>query len=349
MEEERFFEKLKQKRFNRLSNVHIRKYIDIFISLLETKNLRQTCKEMSISLGTASKAINILEEILGSKLFVRKGRKGLLATIEAFKFKEYADKINNVLQITADAFTNSNIDNADNANNNQQQKHTNNHQQHKEKQLIRIACHSLAFKSYILPAIKELNKNNDYCFEILILDRDYGINQMLSDNIDLVMYPIEGRNFAFLQQQCCCELIGEYNLCLFFNKNHPLANKPIEDFTLDDFKSLNIEPNNKHFLFQTYNEIMGTKYRSFNYSTHTSDIHLLKYGLDENFWVLGLGIEFSEIVNCQNYIVKAVKNNSIYSLSINWYCCYNKKNNILRNIEKLIKLIQDNYEGRLSK
>ena len=326
--------------------VRNRKYIDIFLSLLETKNLRQTCKEMSISLGTASKAINTLEEVLEVRLFIRQGRNGLLATTNALKFKEYTEKINNILKITTEAFTDTIEEKTStDAIRNIQQKN-----QAKEKKLIKIACHNLAFKNYILPAIKELNKDNDYYFNFSILDRDDAINQMLSNKIDLIMYPIEGRLFAFLQQNCSYELIGEYDLCLFFNKNHPLANKPIEGFTLDDCKTLNIEPNNKKFLLQTYNEILDIQYPQFNFSTTTPDIMSLYSGLKENLWVLGLGSELKNIFDLDDIIIKKVKNNKIFSITTNWYCLYNKTDEqVKKDIRMIINNIKKYYAGRLLK
>ena len=334
MEEERFLEKLKQKRFNRLSNVHIRKYIDIFISLLKTENLRQTCKEKDISLGTASKAINILEEILGSKLFVRKGRKGLLATTEAFKFKEYADKINNVLQITAEAFTGGKIDNADNTNNNQQQQQA--------KKLIRIACHSLAFQPYILPAIEKIKQKYDIIADFTIIDRDLAMNKLLSNEVDLIMYPIEGRTLAYAERFLKCEYIGEYELCLFFNKKHPLADVPEEKFTWNMIRTLNIEPNNKKFRFTTYEEIINCKY-DFSYTIRTADFLALYQGVMNNLWILGVGKEFKKIFNCDNIVYKEGKKMPAFSTKIDWYCMYNNNTYEQTILKELIEDIIIQY------
>ena len=334
MNDEEFLNRLTKQKLNRIRQTQFNKYIEIFNNIYKNHSLRQTCKEMNISLGCASKAVEILESIIGSKLFIRSGRAGLIPTIEAIKLNEMSNKMMDWFKNIATSFTNNNL-------NLDKQNIINNKQ--KQCKEIRIAYHQLAFGTYILPAINSIgDKSIKYSY--YLKDRDDAINALLSDKLDIIMYPLEGRDIAYLQHFCHCERIGEYELCLFFNKQHEYANMNEEYFTWEDIKKINIEPQNKRSKLKTYEDVIDSNY-NFHDVISTSDALSFYYGLKYNKWVVGCGKEFKYYFDCSDFKIKKVKNmRNCYTSNVNWYIIYKKDNKNLTNIVEMIKNIKAIYE-----
>ena len=335
VKDDSFLQKIKTKKINRIRQSQFNKYINIFNNIFQTHSLRNTCKDMNISLGGASRAIDILEETLGVQLFIRSGRNGLIPTQDAIKLNELTDRMLDWLDNIATSFTNTK-NTTQNKNQNLTLNQQNNiftktnHITQNNQTTIRIAYHPLAFASYILPAIKEINQNYDNCikFSFSMLDREDAINAILSDEVDIIMYPLEGRDIGFLNNFCKCERIGEYDLCLFFNKDHEYAKMKEEYFDWDDIRKINIEPKNKKFKFKTYEEIINQQY-NFN-NIITTDLLSLYYGIKYNMWVFGAGIEFAEQFNCSNFIIKHIKKMKIFNTIQHWYIIHKNENNIYK-------------------
>ena len=335
MNDEEFFSKLKKQKLNRIRQSQFNKYIEVFNHIYQNHSLRQTCKDLDMSLGAVSKAISVLEDIIGNKLFIRSGRSGLIPTQEAVRFNELTDKMMDWYSNIANTFVNNNVVKNDNVVKLEQ-----------EKKDIKIAYHPLAFGTYILPAV-ELIKDKNINYSFFCKDRDEALNGIISGEYDLIMYPLEGRDIAYLQNFCHCERIGEYELCLFFNKKHEYANMSEEYFTWDDIKNINIEPNDRKAKLKTYSDVINSKYQ-FQNVIYSADFASLYYGLKFNKWVVGCGIEFKDYFDCDEFKIKKVKNmhNCFFSV-INWYTIY--KPDMKKYVNKLINNIQSIYFSKLSK
>ena len=298
-------------RLNKINSLNINKYLNIFEELYQTCCLRTTATKLHISPSSISQALKKLENALESSLFKRHGPNGMSPTEEANTLHLYAKQIVLTVSSIGESFN-----------------------LKKLNERINIVCHILAPKKYIFPAIKNINTISH--LKVNVGDRDKCIQQLLSGQADIMVYPLEIQQIAYLQTNFIIKEARPYNICLYLNKQHPLANKSENEIDWNILKQLNIAPSTQKTRIDSYSKIL-TNLDQGMVITETSDLSLLYEGLLNNYWCLGYGEEFQEYFDCRNISIKNSNNNTGVKAYLKWCVCYNKKQNHLDEIANIIQ------------
>ena len=307
-------------KLNKINSFNLNKYLNIFENLYQTCCLRKTAKNINISLGSVSQTIKKLEKALMTSLFKRKGKNGMEPTEEAKILHTYAKQLILTINSIGENFNIKVLD-----------------------ERISIVCHILAPKKYVFPAIKNMDTKTN--FKINVGDRDECIKQLLSGKADIMVYPLEAQQIANLQSNFIIKETKPYNMCLFLNKQHTLAKKSEKEIDWNALKHLNIAPSTQRTRVDTYARIL-TNMDQGEIITETSELFLLYEGLCNNSWCLGFGEEFKEYFDCKDISIKNSNKNTNVKAYLKWCICYNKKQ---QKLEKIAKLIEQCFEKKKTK
>lgn len=277
--------------------------IGVFKSLCSTFNMRMTAKSMHISLGGVSYRLKTIEKLLGVKLFVRKGRSGLILTDEGKELQKC---------VKTGFFSK------------EQSSDTEDH----DKNVIRISAHPLASPVYVVPAIKKFaNVGNGEMVNIIIAGRENGLAGLLAHKVDILVYPLEWSSIAYYQNDVDFIKVKPYNLVLYMNKKNIFSNKKIDELTWNDAMKMNIVPRNENVQFSTANSFLNSKNdnKESKMTTTCIDTPTMYKGLIENTWTMATGDEFEKIFDCSKLISKRISSRQEeLGIVVNWFVCTRK-------------------------
>lgn len=277
--------------------------VDVFKSLCSTFNMRMTAKSMHISLGGVSYKLKTIENLLGAKLFVRKGRGGLMLTDGGKELQEY---------LKTGFFSKEKISNTEN----------------RDENVIRISSHPLASPVYVVPAIKKFaSVGNGEMVNIIIAGRENGLAGLLAHKVDILVYPLEWSSIAYYQNDVDFIKVKPYNLVLYMNKENIFSNKKIDELTWNDAMKMNIVPRNENVQFSTANSFLNSKNdnKESKMTTTCIDTPTMYKGLIENTWTMATGDEFEKIFDCSKLISKRISSRQEeLGIVVNWFVCTRK-------------------------
>lgn len=319
-----FIEKIIQQKQNRISKLNINKYITIFESLYQTHSLIKTAQQLNMNISTISICLNNLENLIGENLFIRHGRNGIEITKVGHKFHSIASHITrNFEQIT---------DNFISKIKTQQIHHTN---------IIKIFCNTLMANYYLIRIIPFLNKKVKNCsFYIEIGDREEGLKKLQKEETDIILFPMEWDDIFYYKNNFTIENIKPYNMELFINNQHKMANIYNDSITWDDLNEMQIMPINEKSRLNTANHML-TNINS-NYITSSTDLMFLYEGIKQNLWSVGIGEEFAKLFDCSNIKIKQLSKAIRVQFSIFWFAIYDsiKQQKNIKTIKQIIEQIR---------
>ena len=324
LQEKEEYLKIQQRKLNKLSSSNISRCIKIFNTLYETGNLRKTSQILNMSLGSVSLWISKLEYILETKLFHRGGQKGMEKTAQAIKFYEITGPILEMLNdVAVSSVLSTGMQNV----------------MLEEDEVINFAAHPLSFGKYVFPAAKLteedfLKENKQVHFNFLDYNRDEALNQLILGKIDAMFYPMEWSNFSTWIDHLEYQILGDYNLCLYMNKDHPLAKKDEDEISWKDANELYLMPRNPMSIFSSASKMMRPNPSKF--STPSQDLLMLYQGIKNNLWSIGIGSEFENYFDCKDFCIKKIKNSKLLGMAIRWIILSKKTLAIIFSLKQFI-------------
>lgn len=296
--------------------------VDAFMSLCSTSSMRSTAKAMHISLGGVSYKLKTIENLLNAKLFVRKGRSGLILTDEGKELQKC---------VKTGFFSKEQSSNTED----------------RDKNVIRISAHPLASSYYVLLAVKKVVPDECKIIDISVCDREEGCNALLTNKTDILVYPFEWSQVADYKDKLDFIKLKTYDLVLYINKKNVFSKKTIDEITWSDAMKMNLVPRNNNVQFSTANSFLANQVqdRANKVTTGCIDLTMMYQGLIDNSWTMATGNEFEKIFDCSALECKniATRQDKL-GIVANWFVCVRKdKNNSgkRKEIEKIIKLITE--------
>ena len=304
--------KYKISAFNDISNVNIDKMVHIFNTLYDTRSITKTAQLCFKTKSTISRSLSLLENIIGEKLFVRNGCRGLSLTEAGERFYFYSKQITELHKSLSEHFS------YDNNNN-----------------VINICLHPLGIE-YILTLDSLKNRS----VNLFIENRSSAMNNLFSNKYDLIFFPYENTELSKINTLVFyIDVIKPYNLCLFLNKQNTYAEVDEKDIDWHTFNNMHIVPIDNEISFNSYIPILSKKNKCLNISS--LDLNLIKYGVLKDLWIAALGEEFKKLFIHKDVAVKELRKcNHIYQ-HIYWCVCC--KNNALNKLQDIILELKQKY------
>jgi len=289
---------------SRLLNSNMVKLVAVFKVVYQTRSLTKATKILLKTKSVISRNISQLEYIFGEKFFERKGCVGLVPTKAGDRFYLYAERIENSYNIVT--------------------KKSSNHGEN----VLKICIHPLGIK-YLLSFLK---KNNLFKIYIDSKNRDDAFNDFINDEYDILLFPCDNAFISNINDdEIAFDKFLRYEMCLYMHKNNVFANLSDDKISWKILQQMNIVPVNRKMTFDLYFSLLYQQ--NFLLSLSSLDLFILKFGLEHNLWISGLGKEFMSYINNKNIICKKLDPCNAVTTDIYWYFFY-KKNNLNVNYIK---------------